>query len=34
MPSAVVPQLLPQPSAVEISEAELTNFISNDNCVE
>ena len=34
VPSAVVPQLLPQPSAVEITEAELTNFISNDNCVE
>ena len=26
-------QLLPQAAAIEITEAELTNFISNDNCV-
>ena len=33
VPSAVVLQLLPRAAAVEITEAELTNFRSNDNCV-
>ena len=33
VPSAVVLQLLPQAAALEITEAELTNFISNDSCV-
>ena len=32
VPSQVVLQLLPQAAALEITEAELTNFISNDNC--
>ena len=34
VPSAVVLQVLPQAAAVEVTEADLTTRISNDQCVE
>ena len=34
VPSAVLPQLLPQTTAAAVTEAELTKLISHDNCVE